>query len=235
MPDDITLEQVRAARALLAWSQQDLAAQARVSTSTIADFERGSQTPVASNAQAIREALEKHGLKFMAGGVVELAMLPPPPPAPRPGVLMRWVTSTHLTEWGGRRDAQSTLPELISRLIYATLGPAAKILFPSDESVQQAGWDGICTVAKGEGVVPDGTSAWELGAQRTGIKRKADEDYEKRSRNPLEIDPKTTTFVFVTPGRFPNRGAWEDTKRAQQIWRDVRVIDADILVHWLER
>src|SRR5258708_523959 len=135
MTEDLSPEQVKAGRALLAWSQQELAAKARVANSTVADFERGSRTPVANNAQAIREALEAQGLKFMAGGVVEQAMLPPVPPALKPGTLMRWVTSAHLTEWAGRRDAQSTLPELIRRLIYATVGPAASILFPSDESV----------------------------------------------------------------------------------------------------
>ena len=71
--DQISPEQIRAARALLAWSQRELAAEARVATSTIADFERGFRTPVANNAQAIREALEAKGLQFIAGGVVEKA------------------------------------------------------------------------------------------------------------------------------------------------------------------
>jgi DNA-binding XRE family transcriptional regulator len=37
---------VRAARALLAWKQGDLARAASVATSTIADFERGQRTPM---------------------------------------------------------------------------------------------------------------------------------------------------------------------------------------------
>lgn len=232
---DLSPEQVKAGRALLAWSQQELAGKARVGVSTVADFERGSRTPVANNAQAIREALESQGLKFMAGGVVEQAMLPPVPPAPKAGTLMRWVTSTHLAEWAARRTAQSTLPELISRLIYATVGPAASLVFPSDESVQHAGWDGVCTVGDNPAnPIPGGVSGWELGAQRSGIKGKADDDYEHRTANPLGLDQKLTTFVFVTPNRFANKAAWENEKRARCVWRDVRVIDADILVHWLE-
>src|ERR1700722_18777097 len=90
-------EQVKAARALLAWSQQELAAAARVSASTVADFERGMRTPVANNALAIREVLESKGLEFIAGGVVEKAMLPAPPPSLHPGMLMRWVNGTHLS------------------------------------------------------------------------------------------------------------------------------------------
>src|SRR5471030_1028116 len=134
-------EQVKAARALLAWSQQELAAKARVATSTIADFERGVRTPMANNAQAIRDVLEAEGLQFIAGGVVEKSRLPAAP-ATQPGGFMRWVNATDLSQWGERRDGQSGMPELLRRLIFATVGPAADVLFPSDESVQHAGWDG---------------------------------------------------------------------------------------------
>src|ERR1700704_5509858 len=103
MVDSPSPEQIKAARALLAWSQQELATEARVATSTVADFERGMRTPVANNAHAIREALESKGLQFIAGGVVEKAMLPTPPPSPRAGTLVRWVNATHLSQWGERR------------------------------------------------------------------------------------------------------------------------------------
>src|SRR5580704_6430996 len=108
----LTPEQIKAARALLAWSQQELATEARVATSTVADFERGTRTPVANNAQAIREVLEAKGLQFIAGGVVEKAMLPPPPSLTA-GTLMRWVNATHLSQWGERRDGQAGMPELL--------------------------------------------------------------------------------------------------------------------------
>jgi DNA-binding transcriptional regulator YiaG len=234
MSENLTPEQVKAARALLAWSQQELAAAARVAVSTVADFERSFRTPVVNNAQAIRDALEARGLQFVAGGVVQLAMLPPPAPSPKPGTLMRWITSTHLSQWGARRDAQSALPELISRLIYATTVPAAYVYFPSDESIQQVGWDGISRIGKSVGEIPGGTSGWELGVQRNGIRGKADDDYKKRSADSVGLDQKTTTFVFVTPQRFPNKEVWENEKRAEGIWRDIRVIDGNSLVHWLE-
>ena len=234
MDELLTPEQVKAARALLAWSQQELATQARVSPSTIADFERGSRTPVANNAQAIRDALETRGLQFIAGGVVEKTMLAPPPQALKPGALMRWIDATHLSQWGERRDGQSGLPEVLRRLIYAAVGPAATVVFPSDDSVQFPGWDGVCTVRAGTGFIPEGTSVWEIGAQRNGIKSKADSDYDKRCADPIGVDPAQTTFVFVTPQRFPSKAAWVAAKRADGIWRDVRAIDGDDLVHWLE-
>lgn len=62
-------EQVRAARSLLGWSQQDLAAKADVAISTIADFERGHRSPVRNNALAIRRALETAGVLFTETGV----------------------------------------------------------------------------------------------------------------------------------------------------------------------
>ncbi|MGD1824501.1 XRE family transcriptional regulator [Chromobacterium violaceum] len=233
MDELILPEQSKAARALLAWSQQELAAKANVATSTVADFERGARSPMANNAQAIREAFEAEGLQFIAGGVVEKAMLPQPPSV-RPGALMRWVNATHLSQWGEQRDGQSGMPELLSRLIYATAGPSATLHFPSDESIQYPGWDGVCRGAMGTGFVPVGDSVWEIGAQRMSIRTKAEADFVKRSTNPLGVNPSQTTYVFVTPQRFIGKDEWVTEKKALGIWRDVCAIDGNDLVHWLE-
>lgn len=69
-PDMIPrLEQVRAARSMLGWSQQELATRAGVAVSTVADFERGLRSPVPNNALAIRRALEISGVVFTETGV----------------------------------------------------------------------------------------------------------------------------------------------------------------------
>lgn len=230
----LTAKQVKAARALLAWSQSDLARAARVAVSTIADFERGQRTPVANNAQAIREALQAEGIGFMAGGVVSSHHLPPPAHEPAVGQPLRWVTATDLAQWGERRDGQAGLPELVSRLIYAAYGRAARLRFPSDESITYPGWDGVCEVEVGTTWIPGGTSVWEIGAQRAKVASKAEEDYVKRSKDPLGLDQMQTTFVFITPQRWSGKDEWAAEKRAEGIWRDVRVLDADELVHWLE-
>jgi transcriptional regulator with XRE-family HTH domain len=62
-------EQIRAARSLLGWSQNDLAARAGVAVSTVADFERSQRSPVPNNALAIRGALESAGIQFTENGV----------------------------------------------------------------------------------------------------------------------------------------------------------------------
>ena len=58
-------EQCRAARAWLGWSQQELATKARVSNSTIRDFETGRRVPIANNLTAIQNALERGGIRFL--------------------------------------------------------------------------------------------------------------------------------------------------------------------------
>lgn len=234
MGDSLTPEQVRAARALLAWSQQDLATKAGVGVSTLADFERGQRTPMPNNAEAIRKALEGEGLRFVGGGVVTETS-PPVLADPEPGRLMRWINATDLAQWGERRDAQGDMPELLTRLIYASVGAAAVLRFPAGDSVQHPGPDGICEVDRGTPFVPAGRSVWEIGCQRSRLREKAEEDYAKRSADPaLRADAATTTFVFATPQRFRDKAAWIAAKKADGLWRDVRVVDADDLVHWLD-
>ena len=67
--DSLRPEQIRAARSLLSWSQQDLATRAGVAISTIADFERGQRNPIQNNVTAIRQALEAAGVVFTETGV----------------------------------------------------------------------------------------------------------------------------------------------------------------------
>ena len=58
--------QCRAARALLNWSQEQLAGAATVSVTTLRNYERGATTPVTNNLAAIRAALEAAGVEFIA-------------------------------------------------------------------------------------------------------------------------------------------------------------------------
>jgi transcriptional regulator with XRE-family HTH domain len=65
---ELAPEDVRAARALLQWSQAELASAAAVGVSTIADFEKGLRTPIANNIGAIRQAFENVGVRFTPTG-----------------------------------------------------------------------------------------------------------------------------------------------------------------------
>lgn len=61
----ITPPQSRAARALINWSQPQLAEASGTGVSTIRDFETGKRTPIANNLAAIRSALEAAGVIFV--------------------------------------------------------------------------------------------------------------------------------------------------------------------------
>jgi transcriptional regulator with XRE-family HTH domain len=220
--------QVRAGRALLAWSQQDLARSAKVATSTIADFERGQRSPNQDSLDSIRGAFEAAGVRFTAGGAVLNASQRLEPF--KIGSPIRWIEASDLNDWADRRAGQDGAPQLLSRLIRATRGAEAKIRFPAEDSVQYAGWDGQCEVADGWGPLPSGVSGWEIGVQRHKIRAKADEDYQNRGQDPIGLNPAETTFVFVTLRRWPSKEKWAAARRAEGVWRDVRAIDGDDLV-----
>jgi transcriptional regulator with XRE-family HTH domain len=63
-----TSAQCRAARALLNWSQEELATASRIAIKTIADFERGSRAPYARTLSELQSALEAAGIEFTNGG-----------------------------------------------------------------------------------------------------------------------------------------------------------------------
>lgn len=64
-----TIEQIRAARAMLGWSQGDLADKAGLSQTGIARIENGSHKPNASTTEKISHALGKQGIVFTDRGI----------------------------------------------------------------------------------------------------------------------------------------------------------------------
>jgi transcriptional regulator with XRE-family HTH domain len=60
-------EQCRAARALLRWSQTELASASKVATKTIADFEREARAPYERTLTDMQRALEAAGIEFING------------------------------------------------------------------------------------------------------------------------------------------------------------------------
>ena len=60
----VSPEQSRAARGWLDWSQEDLAQRAKVSLSTVRDFEKGRRTPIGNNLDAICRAFEAEGVEL---------------------------------------------------------------------------------------------------------------------------------------------------------------------------
>lgn len=143
------------------------------------------------------------------------------------------VNSTDLTFWADRLEARSQLPRLIRRLIYATASDIQQSSFAADEGIQLSGWDGIVNANVANMFVPANVSVWEMGVNKDP-KSKADDDYQKRSQNPLGLTPADTTFVFVTLRRWNGKETWIQARNAEGIWREVRAYDAEDLAQWLE-
>jgi transcriptional regulator with XRE-family HTH domain len=64
----ISSRQIRAARALLGWSQQQLADRAIVSVNALARLERGAVDTRTSTLAAVEQALSKAGIEFLMPG-----------------------------------------------------------------------------------------------------------------------------------------------------------------------
>jgi transcriptional regulator with XRE-family HTH domain len=65
------------ARAALGWSLDDVAAAAGVNRKTVLAFERGERRPWNVNAEAIRCAFEKAGVRFLQEGTDAGGVVPP--------------------------------------------------------------------------------------------------------------------------------------------------------------
>jgi transcriptional regulator with XRE-family HTH domain len=63
--NQVNRAQVRAARALLEWSQVDLASAAEIALPTVKRFETGVRTPIPVVKAAIVRALESAGVEFI--------------------------------------------------------------------------------------------------------------------------------------------------------------------------
>lgn len=109
---------------------------------------------------------------------------------------------------------------------------------PGGDSVNRPGWDGTLLCDHATFPVPDGCSAWEFGTS-VDVVRKANNDYQTRTNNPINAVPSDTTLVIVTARRWPfgapTKDDWINTKKANGPWKDVRIIDADDLESWLEQ
>lgn len=74
----ITGSQLRAARALLDWTQDDLAAKSGVAAQTIRLFEAGNRQPYRQTLDQLQATLEDAGIEFLVSDVAVGVMLTHP-------------------------------------------------------------------------------------------------------------------------------------------------------------
>ena len=144
------------------------------------------------------------------------------------------VKANDIEAWADSIDSRSRLPVLLRNLVHSTCGGLKHVDFPGNDDAQRPGWDGKVETTEGNPWVPDGSSAWEFGTDRK-VKRKANNEYSKRTADPKETERQMTTFVFVTPRRWAGKVDWVKEKKAEGKWRDVRAFDSSDLEQWLEQ
>lgn len=142
--------------------------------------------------------------------------------------------ATDIDAWANRKPPEWLLPVLVRRLILASGVRLKQVSFAAGEGVQLGGWDGLVSAEGGDAFVPEGLSGWELGKDKK-VKAKADREYEKRCKDSGEVDSEKATFVFVTPRRWGGKESWVKRRREENVFRDVKVYDADNLETWLEQ
>ena len=209
----------------IGWTQGRLASESSASRQTVSrainrdevsDRTRARLDAALRRAPARRRSNRRHGV----GSVV-------------PVLGRALCDGTDLVAWADRRAAQSLLPLAIRRLVQATGLGVSKLTMRTGEGVHLSGWDGIVHADRGSTFVPKGASGWEMSVGRNpGVK--AEENWEKRTKAPGALVASETTFVFVTPRRWPGKEEWAARKMDDSPWRDVRVLDADDLAAWLE-
>lgn len=144
------------------------------------------------------------------------------------------VTALQLESWADTLDARSTLPRLVRRLARATGKGVQWMEFPAGEQVQRPGWDGVVRAGSGDVYVPAGTSVWEMGVDKDP-RKKAEDDFVKRSKAPRGFDRSEAVFIFVTPRKWQAKDDWCRSKAEDGGWREVRVYDSTTLEEWLEQ
>ena len=141
---------------------------------------------------------------------------------------------SELDSWAAKPDCQSRFPELVRRLILATVPKASLVDIPSGSSVTEGGWDGRLEVTTGNPWVPDGSSAWEMSC-RKDVTTKAKSDYLKRTEKPGGVDRSKATFVFATPRKWNTKAKWVTSLQKKGEWLAIRLLDASDLTQWLQQ
>lgn len=149
---------------------------------------------------------------------------------------MQWIDEKALETWATFLNARAMLMAMLADLIRMTIDDASRFRFPSGEVSQLRGWDGDLETTEAKGFVPEGKSKWEFGTGPGAPKANA--DYEKRTRQTPAAEMAENTLVLVNLGCWdtPTKkiSEWENDRRKEGKWKDVRYLDGVSLVQWLK-
>lgn len=144
------------------------------------------------------------------------------------------ITAAQIHEWASKGDeARSRLPVLLRRLIRSTGDELRHVDFPGFGEAQRHGWDGHVEAGRATPWIPGGKSGWELSTRQDHSVKANEDFFGPRSKLPEDVRAETT-FVFVSSRKWPGKADWEEARKAEGRWKDVRAFDASDLEQWLE-
>lgn len=149
---------------------------------------------------------------------------------------MQWIDERALETWAPLLNARESVMAMLADLIRITVDDASRFRFPSGEVSQLRGWDGDLETMEAKGFVPKGKSKWEFGTGPGATK--ANSDYKKRTSETPDDEMRENTLVLVNLGSWNTQSKkipeWEDDRRNEGKWKDVRYLDGVQLVQWLK-
>ena len=105
---------------------------------------------------------------------------------------------------------------------------------PDGTAVHAGGWDGVVDCGEGNRFVPQGRSVWEISTQQTSLKRKANDDYDKRVRQTPADTRAVVSYVAVICAKWVKSREFEQQKSASGEFGSVRAYNAGYIAGWLE-
>ena len=119
------------------------------------------------------------------------------------------------------------------RLLANTPGVAG-VSVRTCSSIGMTGYDGQAHGGAGTSFVSAGPG-WELGTSGNP-RTKAQDDYRRRTKNPMGIDLAATAFIVVSLRKWDesDRQDWLTRRNKEGVWRTVVALYADDLDGWLD-
>lgn len=143
------------------------------------------------------------------------------------------ILANEIVDWVDHNiRARSRLAVLLRTLVNSTAAGLEKVDFPGNDDAERPGWDGYSVATANSPWVPRGACGWEFGVNED-VRRKADSDFRKSVKNQKKSERAKTTFLFVTPRRWPGKTEWAQEMRNTKQWNDVRAYDAADLEQWV--
>ena len=146
--------------------------------------------------------------------------------------MLKLIKTIDLQHWADTKDSEKLMPELMRRLIHASIRDITRISFPNEDCVDIPGFDGILETTFKNPYVPAGKSVFEIGTNK-GQKKKADHDYNNRTREVSDEKKANIHYVFVMARKWTKAREWENDRNNEGKWKSVRVLTAVELEDWL--